>query len=78
MAQPVECTVGDLFESMQQITEDDRAVVATATYLINSGRVRLGGRFAGAKIKLPPSLSPFPKFLWPSLLGQTRLLSVKR
>ena len=78
MTRAVKCTVGDLFQSMQQVTDDDRAVVAAATYLINSGRVRLGGKLSGAKVKLSPSLLAFPKFLWPSMLGQWRSLPVRR
>lgn len=69
MAHAIECTLADLFESMQDVTEDDHAVVAAATHLINSGQVRLGGKLAGAKVKLTPSLSTLPKFFWPSLLG---------
>ena len=34
-------------------------VVATVAYLVNSGRVRLCGTFAGAKIALRPSLPSF-------------------
>jgi hypothetical protein len=69
MARPVECTLADLLEQVNRVTEDDQAVVAAVTLLINSGQVRLQGKFAGAKVSLSPSLSPFPKFLWPSLLG---------
>jgi hypothetical protein len=69
MAHTVECTLADLLESMQDVTEDDHAVVAAATRLINSGQVRLRGKLAGAKVKLSPSFSTLPKFLWPSLLG---------
>jgi hypothetical protein len=69
MARPVECTLRDLLEQMNHVTEDDRAVVAAATHLINSGQVRLRGRFAGAKVSLSPSLSAYPKCLWPSLLS---------
>ncbi len=38
---------------------DDAEVVATVAYLINSGRVRLCGTFAGAKVALRPSLPSF-------------------
>jgi len=38
------------------IRGDDEEVVATVAYLINSGRVRLCGTFAGAKITLRPAL----------------------
>ena len=54
-----ECT---LLESIQVVSEsagNDDEVVATVAYLIKSGRVRLCGTFAGAKIALRPSLSSF-------------------
>lgn len=69
MTRTVVCTLAELLESMQQVTNDDHAVVAAATHLINSGQVRLCGRLANAKVQLSPSLSPLPKFLWPSLFG---------
>ena len=58
MLKPVECTLLDLLESVNQYAEDD---------LINSGTVRLSGKLADATIDLSParfdcrdvSLSPF-------------------
>lgn len=67
MARTLVCTLAELLESRQHVTDDDHAVVAAATHLINSGQVRLCGRLASAKVRLSPSLSPLPKFLWPSL-----------
>jgi hypothetical protein len=51
---PVTCTLAELIQSVGSCTSDDREVAATVAYLVNSGRVRLRGHFAGAKIKLPP------------------------
>lgn len=48
-----ESTLLDLVQSVMSVTKDDEEVVATIVYLINSGRVRLCGSFAGAKIALP-------------------------
>ena len=52
---PKECTLLDLLWSVNEVTEDEREAVATVVYLINTGRVRLCGNFAGAKITLPNS-----------------------
>ncbi len=69
MATPVECTLLDLVQAVSKLTEEEQEVVAVVVSLVNSGRVRLCGNFAGAKINLPASLSPFPRRLWPMLLG---------
>jgi hypothetical protein len=54
---------------VNEVTDDENEVIVVVVNLVNSGRVRLCGNFAGAKIKLPVSLSPFPRRLWPVLLG---------
>ena len=64
-----ECTLLELVKRVNEVTDDDNEVVAAVVHLVNSGRVRLRGTFAGAKIKLPASLSLFPQRLWPALLG---------
>jgi len=53
----VRCTLWELVQSVSACTENDREVAATVTYLVNSGRVRLRGHFAGAKVKLAPTRS---------------------
>jgi len=50
MPAPFTTTLLDLVQSVSAVTTDDREVVATITALVNSGRVRLSGNFAGAKI----------------------------
>jgi hypothetical protein len=50
MKAPIECTLLDLVQTLNDITDNDQEVVAAAVSLINSGRVRLSGNFAGAKI----------------------------
>jgi hypothetical protein len=55
-----ESTLLDLVQSVMSVTNSDEETVATIVYLINSGRVRLCGTFAGAKITLPPAVKPFP------------------
>lgn len=67
MLKPVECTLLDLLESVNQYAEDDQEATAVVADLINSGTVRLSGKLAGATIDLSParfdcldvSLSPF-------------------
>lgn len=51
---PATSTLLDLVQTVMTETEDDDEVVATVVYLINSGRVRLCGIFAGAKIVFSP------------------------
>ena len=43
-------TLLKLVRTVNAYTADDQEVVATVTYLVNSGKVRLGGIFAGAHI----------------------------
>jgi hypothetical protein len=53
-------TESTLLELVQQVSESaltDDEVVALVAYLVNSGRVRLCGTFAGAKIRRPAPLS---------------------
>ena len=54
-----ECTLLELIQVVNESARNDDEVVATVAYLINSGRVRLCGTFAGAKIALRPSLPAF-------------------
>jgi hypothetical protein len=51
---PVTCTLVELIQSVGAYTNSDREVAATVAHLVNSGRVRLRGAFAGAKVALPP------------------------
>jgi hypothetical protein len=51
-----ECTLLELTQVVSEAARNDEEVVATVAYLINSGRVRLCGTFAGAKIALRPAL----------------------
>jgi hypothetical protein len=48
----------DLVQTLLQMTNDDQEVVAMATSLVNSGRVRLCGNFAGTKIRHNRLLTP--------------------
>ena len=54
-ALPTSCTLLELVLSVNNSTTSDVETVAVVTYLINSGRVRLCGTFAGAKISFPPT-----------------------
>jgi hypothetical protein len=52
---PVTCTLAELIQCVGAYTNNDREVAATVAHLVNSGRVRLRGIFAGAKIIMPPA-----------------------
>lgn len=51
---PPSSTLLELVQTVMAETENDTEVVATVIYLINSGKVRLCGTFAGAKITFAP------------------------
>jgi len=52
MPNPIETTLLDLVAMMNSLTEDEAELLATVTYLVNTGRVRLRGSFAGQSIPL--------------------------
>ena len=52
MTTPRQSTLLDLVQAITIYAASDAETVATAAYLINSGRVRLCGTFAGARIDL--------------------------
>ena len=45
-------TLLDLVNAVSSCTESDDEVVATIVHLVNSGTVRLGGNFRGARFDL--------------------------
>jgi hypothetical protein len=53
----ISCTLLELIQSVNAFTENDREVAVVVAHLVNSGRVRLRGNFAGMKIRLSPSRS---------------------
>ena len=59
MATQRQSTLLDLIQSVSDSANNDDEIVATVAYLINSGRVRLCGNFAGAKINTRPPLDAF-------------------
>jgi hypothetical protein len=67
MATLTHCTLRDLVQTISDDVTSDAEVVATVVFLINSGRVRLCGTFAGACIDLAPEASTAP-FSSPCLL----------
>ena len=46
----IETTLLDLVRAVNQMTDDDRLVVATVAHLINSGQARLIGAFRDTRI----------------------------
>jgi hypothetical protein len=59
MAIQQHATLLDLIQTVNESAKNDEEAVATVAYLINSGRVRLCGNFAGAKINTRPPLDVF-------------------
>jgi hypothetical protein len=53
-------TLLELVNTLSSFIDNDQEVVALVTYLVNSGRVRLRGTFAGATIALSPPYPPTP------------------
>ncbi len=45
-------TLRELVTAVSEFARDDEEVVATVAHLVNSGRVRLEGGLAGAKVRL--------------------------
>jgi hypothetical protein len=54
----VQLTLLDLVDAVSAHASTDDEVVATIVYLVNSGRVRLGGSFRGALIDLGNEAAP--------------------
>lgn len=52
MATITQTTLLDLVHAVNTVSASDAETVATITYLVNSGKVRLCGTFAGARIDL--------------------------
>ena len=52
MATITQTTLLDLVQAITDLSASDAETVATIAYLVNSGKVRLCGTFAGAKIDL--------------------------
>lgn len=48
----VETTLLELVQTIGELTQDDREVVATVIEMLHSGRVRLIGNFRGQRIAL--------------------------
>jgi hypothetical protein len=56
-----ECTLLELVQAVSKAALTDDEVVTIIAYLVNSGRVRLCGTFAGARISRHTSPSSFLK-----------------
>jgi len=51
-------TLLDLVQTVGEFAQNDDEIVAAVTHLVNSGKVRLGGNFTGARIDLSTPASP--------------------
>jgi len=58
MRSPYKTTLLDVVHTVSTFAASDDEVVALVTYLVNSGKIRLCGTFAGARIDLDAS-SPY-------------------
>jgi hypothetical protein len=65
-----ESTLLELVQSISDSALTDDEVVTIVSYLINSGRVRLCGTFAGAKISRHASAHAFSKLCRSMLLAE--------
>ena len=65
MQTQVQSTLLELVSTLNSFIDSDYEVVTLVTYLVNSGRVRLCGNFAGATIELSP---PSPTDRQPRIL----------
>jgi uncharacterized membrane protein len=61
----IQSTMLDLVHAVSLSAKDEAEVVATVAHLVNSGRVRLCGNFAGAKITYESPLDVFPAWARP-------------
>jgi hypothetical protein len=60
-------TLRDLVQTVSQFAKDDTETGMVVAHMINSGKVQLGGTFAGAKISYASPLDVFPAWARPSL-----------
>ena len=67
------CILLELVQVVNESARNDEEGVAMVAYLINSGRVRLCGTFAGAKIAVRPSLPSFLTRVEESSYGEATL-----
>ena len=63
MATITKITLLDLVQAINELCTSETETVATIAYLVNSGKVRLGGNFAGATIDLAPPRRTSHSFL---------------
>ncbi len=50
--EPIETTLLELVQVLHELTHDDREIVATVISLIDDGKVRLTGNFAGQRLRV--------------------------
>jgi hypothetical protein len=78
MTTPSRTTLLNLVQAVSECAASDDEVVATVAYLINSGRVRLCGTFAGASIDVSPTAGAMPPSSTLPLEMKTRDSAVAR
>ena len=55
-------TLLDLVQTINEFAQNEAEVVAAVAHLVNSGQVRLGGNFTGARIDLSTPARQSPSF----------------
>jgi hypothetical protein len=76
METPRKSTLLDMVQAVSDYATSDEEIVATVAYLINSGKVRLCGNFAGARIDLSVPACPASRVYSPRASGY-ELLAVQ-
>ncbi len=49
--EPRALTLLELIDAVSEVSESEQEVVATVTYMLNSGRIRLAGNFRGTPVE---------------------------
>jgi hypothetical protein len=49
--EPRPLTLLELIDAVSEVSESEQEVVATVTYMLNSGRIRLAGSFRGTPVE---------------------------
>lgn len=72
MATITKTTLLDLVQVVNDFSTSDAETVATVVYLVNSGKVRLCGNFAGAKIDVTTPAAGVKAYSCPSVNSTRR------
>ena len=74
---PIEYTLFELMQDVSDSTLTDEEVVETVVNLINNERIRLRGKFAGARVVSGPALNAFLVRVRSSVTSPEQVSSLK-